>query len=181
MTCLLKDNIVERYGKSVLKRSALRINNGESVFREILGSGRYRKILEIGTYKGASAAYMAQFCDCVMTFDLREGQLENHDPTWDRKAFWQSLGIDNIELYLVNDDLEKYYLISYLEFDFAFIDGAHDERVVQDFEMVKHCGAVLFHDYDEKQKHIKSLVDSLPKDEVTIFGIFALWRRNERS
>ena len=42
----------------------------------------------------------------------------------------------------IRDEIRK------MEFQFAFIDGCHDiyEEVEKDFEAVKKCGVVLFHD-----------------------------------
>ncbi len=48
--------------------------------------------------------------------------------------------------------------------------------------MVKKCGRVLFHDYEPNYKpghgHVFRLVDGLPKEEVQINDIFALWTRS---
>lgn len=170
---------MDRFGVAALKRSALSIRDGEGVFRKILGSGRYRHALEIGTYKGASAACMAQFCERVTTIDLQHGRLEQLGEPWDRHRFWSALGIGNIDLRLVVDDAEKADVIRELDFDFAFIDGAHDERVRMDFDLVKRCGTVLFHDYDRRgikdQDQVADFIDTLPRNEFRKIDIFALW------
>lgn len=159
-----------------LRRSTLSVRNGAGVLERILGGGKYRKVLEIGTFRGVNAAYMAQFCDRVTTIDLLDGQLERWGTPFDRRAFWASLGVSNIDLHLVADDAEKSALIKTLDFDFAFIDGDHSGHAPRrDFEMVKHCGAVLFHDYGGPNG-VTPFVDSLPKDQVEIMDIFAFWR-----
>lgn len=96
-------------------------------------------IVEIGTFCGATAAYMAQFANIVHTFDIR---LSYDEPIWEK------LGLANkIKFHCVKgrDDIKK--IIENIKFDFAFIDGAHKyEDTKADFELVKRCGRVLFHD-----------------------------------
>jgi predicted O-methyltransferase YrrM len=173
--------IADMYGASVLHKSVLSIRDGGGVFERVLGSGRFKTVLEIGTYRGVSAAEMSRYCERVITIDLKHGKLERMGETWDRQEFWRSLGVENVELQLVNDDAEKAALINGLEFDFAFIDGAHDDPNVirRDFELVKRCGTVLFHDVDSRGRpeldYVYDFVMSLPKHQVQVFDIFALW------
>jgi predicted O-methyltransferase YrrM len=175
----VRARIAELHGAGVLRRSALNIRGGAGVFdRAMYGKG-YRTALEIGTYRGVAAAEMAQYCERVITIDLKHGKLEQAGETFDRLGFWQSLGIDNIELKLIADDAEKVALINGLDFDFAFIDGAHDASVKDDFALARRCGHVLFHDYDSRgipaQDHVFDFVNSLPKEQIQVMDIFALW------
>lgn len=171
--------MIAQFGRGVLKRSALNIRDGEGVIREYLTRKHYRTILEIGTYKGVAAACMAQFCERVITIDLQHGRLEQLGVTWDRHAFWRELGIDNIDLHLVRDNAEKRSLIAGLQFDLAFVDGAHDASVRSDFEMVSHCGAVLFHDADDngpgRSNCVFEFLKTLPQEKLEFIDIFALW------
>ena len=90
------------------KRSALNIRDGAGVLEKILGTGMYRAVLEIGTYKGVTAAYMSGFCERIITIDLRHGRLEQLMEPWDRHAMWAALGVaSNIELKLVNSAAES--------------------------------------------------------------------------
>lgn len=174
----LQDLVRAQHGTDGLRKSAISLRDGEDIFRHFLEGKGYGTVLEIGTYKGVSAACMSQFCDKVITIDLKEGQLEQGGKSFDRQAFWDSVGARNIELHLIRDNKEKADLIRGLEFDFAFVDGAHDATVRDDFEMVKKCGAVLFHDYAEKPgkpNYVKRFVDSLGPVEVR--DIFAFWHR----
>ena len=41
--------------------------------------------------------------------------------------------------------------------------------------MVKRCGTVLFHDF-EGDNGVVDLISSLPKNEVEVIDMFALWR-----
>ena len=176
----MRQRIVDLYGARVLRKSAMNIRDGAGVFERVLSGKGYRTVLEIGTYRGVSAAEMSQFVERVVTFDLRIGKLEHNQEQWEREAFWQALGISNITLHLVGNDREKARLIEGMEFDFAFIDGAHDAKSVAfDFALVHRCGRVLFHDYDKRggpgQDDVYNFINSLPAREVTPIDIFALW------
>jgi predicted O-methyltransferase YrrM len=164
-------------GSGVWRRSALNIRDGAGVFKSLLGGGRYKTALEIGTFRGVSAAYMAQFCERVITIDLVNGQNEKFGG-FDRKAFWAAMGIENIDLRLVNSNQEKADLIASLDFDFAFVDGDHrGSAPAKDFELVKRCGAVLLHDHDVSNPGpVVELVKTLPQEQVETMDIFAFWR-----
>lgn len=176
----VRQTIAELYGEKFLRKSALNIRGGAGVFEKVMAGKGHKTALEIGTYRGVSAAEMAQYCERVITIDLKHGKLEQNGGTFGRQHFWKSLGIENIELHLIDDDVEKARLIDSLSFDFAFVDGAHDETVANDFALVKKCGNVLFHDYDSRGRpeldYVYDFVNSLPKHQVEIIDIFAMWR-----
>jgi predicted O-methyltransferase YrrM len=97
--------------------------------------------VEIGTFCGTTAAYMAQYANKVYTFDVRNlYQLKT----------WEELGLaDKIEFHLIKGRDEIAEILKDIEFDFAFVDGAHEyEDTKADFELVKRCGRVLFHDIE---------------------------------
>lgn len=175
----MHDRIIELYGPKILRKSALNIRGGSGVFEQVMRGKGIRTALEIGTYKGVSAAEMSQYCDRVITIDLAHGKLEANNEEWSRAAFWRSLGIGNIQSVLVKDDAEKKALVDKLDFDFAFIDGAHDETVANDFAMVKRCGRVLFHDADDngpgRSNCVYEFLMTLPQDQLEFIDIFALW------
>ena len=180
------DRIVELYGPKVLRKSALGIRAGAGVFERVLSGKGYRTALEIGTYRGCSTAEIAQYVERVITIDLKHGKMEMNGEDFDRQAFWKSLGIDNIDLRLVKDDYEKRRLVDSLDFDFAFIDGAHDDGVRLDFELTKRCGRVLFHDADDNRlretkqnaaNHVFEFLETLPQDELEFIDIFCMWTR----
>jgi predicted O-methyltransferase YrrM len=163
-------------GAGLFRRCALSIRDGGGVFERLLDGRKFKRILEIGTYRGVTAAYMSQFCERITTIDLKNGRMERQADPFDRAGFWHQLGIRNIDLRLVASDAEKANVIAGLDFDFAFVDGDHDGRgPAIDFEMVRKCGAVLFHDYDG-QNGVVDLVNSLPSNQVEVIDIFALWR-----
>lgn len=169
------------YGPKVLRKSSINIRAGGGVFEHYLGDRRYKTALEIGTYRGLGSAALSLFCERVITIDLVHGKLEANREEWDRAAFWRSLGIDTVQLRQVVDDRQKAALVAGLDFDVAFIDGAHDAAgVAFDFSLVKRCGAVLFHDADdngpERSNHVHEFIKTLPAGEVEFMDIFAMWR-----
>lgn len=176
----MRKRIVDLFGQHALKRSILSIREGGGVMEHFLSGKGVRTALEIGTYRGVGAAEISQFVDRVITIDLHHGRLEQLGESWNRQHFWSALGITNIDLRLVRDDAEKAALIRSLEFDFAFVDGAHDQRVRDDFELVRRCGKVLFHDVDRRGKpekdYVYDFVMSLPREQLEFRDIFALWR-----
>lgn len=175
-----KRKVTEIAGEQAFHLSALRIRDGAGVLDYVLGAGRYRTVLEIGTYRGVGTAYIAGFVDKVITIDLKEGRLEKEDPSFDRAAFWRSMGAENIELCLVSSNEDKAKLIRSLEFDLAFIDGGKND-IAEDFAMVSRCGAVLFHDYDDRGQPalnaVYDFVNALPRGEVQVMDLFALWTK----
>lgn len=177
----MRDKIIAIYGHGVLKKSVINIRGGAGVIPSMLCGGKFRTVLEIGTYKGVGAAEISQYVDRVITIDLKNGRAERKGEVWDRHAFWASLGITNIDLVLVDDDDEKRALVAAMEFDFALIDGNHEDpaAIAADFEMVKRCGNVLFHDADRRGRPEKDrvidFIQALPKHQVTYHDIFALW------
>lgn len=176
----IRDKILALYSDRHLRKSAIRHEDG-AIFEQLLAGKGYRTILEIGTYRGCTAAEMSQYCERVVTFDLYHGRTEQDEQSVSRKVLWDSLGAKNIDLILVNDDAEKKERLAALDFDFAFVDGCHDyEGVKLDFDLVKRCGRVLFHDYyvEDDGRNVRDVarfVSSIPHGKLEVFGIFALW------
>jgi predicted O-methyltransferase YrrM len=106
----------------------------------------------------------------VLTVDIHDNALTNE--------VWNYFGVaPKIKCYVVGGNEAKRLLIDTKAFDFAFIDGDHTyEGVKFDFDLVKHCGNVLFHDYDFSLcPGVKQFIDQLPSNEVEIRKPFALW------
>lgn len=176
----VREKMIALYGEPVLRKSALRIRGGGGVFERVFKDKGYRTALEIGTYRGCAAVEIAQYCDRVVTIDLKRGKLELSGEVFDRHAFWKSIGVDNIDLRLVKDDLEKAAIVNALDFDIAFIDGDHDRGSVRfDFAITKRCGRVLFHDADDngpdRSNDVHEFIKTLPAEEIEFMDIFALW------
>jgi predicted O-methyltransferase YrrM len=178
----VREQIVELYGAPLLRRSAINIRGGGGVFEHLLSGKGYRTVVEIGTHHGCGTAEIAQYCDHVITFDLKFGRLEQRRETPAREELWAQLGVDNkITMILVDNDDDKRAALDCFDFDFAFIDGAHDYKSVErDFRMVKRCGRVLFHDYNRNYRPGKDdvcdFVDTLPKHQIRVLdNLFAYW------
>lgn len=180
------DEFIEKAGKFPIpegmrlwKRSMISIRKGAGVFEHVFGSGEFRRVLEIGTYRGISAAYLATFCDHVTTIDLIHGQMESLGENFDRIAFWEHMGVrEKIDLILVRDDAHKAQVVPTLFFDAAFIDGGK-VNIETDFDLVKRCGTVLMHDVDDRGRAddyvFKFVTTKLPPKQVRRMDIFALW------
>lgn len=110
------------------------------IFRDFFKTIKSKIIVEIGTYKGVSAAWMAQFVDKVITFDIKDYP--------EKYKLWKNFDLENkIQFYKINNRIEIAKILEHINFDFAFIDAAHSASAVRrDFELVEKCGRILFHD-----------------------------------
>lgn len=173
----LRARVAELFGEGALRRSAINIRAGGGAFERFVPPRCHA--LEIGTYRGLGTAALALFADSVVTVDLAHGKLEAAGEAWDRSALWRALELENIRSVVVRDDEEKRALVESLDFDFAFVDGEHTTAgVALDFELVKRCGRVMFHDYDwsprEKRNDVYHFVSNLDGN-LAVHDIFALW------
>lgn len=133
--------------------------------------------IEIGTMQGLGTAAMTQGAKKVYTFDVN---LRNAEHVWNllgvrdkicmfvgnnSEAIWQEIH----NRLIVPRNLKTTGDI----FNFAFIDGNHLlEAVRYDFEMVKFCGRVLFHD-TENHKRIGNFVKGIGGKSV--YKDFGYW------
>lgn len=182
---MIKQKIVELYGTDILKRSALNLLDGEECIRKFMLKQRIHRAIEIGTFRGITSAVMSQYCYELITIDLRYGQYEDYKKKFDwcdtpyRQEVWDELGIDNIIQIQINDNVDKQDIINNTIFDFCFIDGDHSyEGVRDDFEMVKHCGRVLFHDYDKaegKACPVRDFINTIDYGKLETTKDYAYW------
>jgi hypothetical protein len=185
----LDNKLVELNRLDLLGASAAR----DKAFYEILDKIDFNTAVEIGTYKGLSTVVLASKAKMVYTFDVYD---------WEEKDFiWDSFGFkDKIKSFVLGKlkskdmnikGLDGWAIVGHhidriasrqninkklqtLDFDFAFIDGWHDyENVKKDFEIVKKCGKVLFHDYT-RYLEINKFCDEIGAKPI---GCFAYWEK----
>ncbi len=176
----LWNEIYAEFGDRVEGGSIIR---AEAMILGLLNAVKPKHVLEIGTLNGLSAVLWAQYAEKVTTIDIADREI--------RPKVWDFMGVKSKILpYLATDDEDKKNYIEEIEFDLAFIDGLHTgEAVAYDFECVKKCGCVLFHDYkpvgegfeectNERFPGIVATVDSV-NPPVYLFGstcsYFGLW------
>lgn len=138
-------------------------------FRDFFKDIKIKTVVEIGTFKGASTAYMKQFCSKVFTFDIEDYP--------QKYKLWEDLSISKrIFYYTIENRKDIKAILDKIKWDFAFIDGSHTwEDARQDFDLVKKCGKVLFHDVNKKAfKGVRRFVDEIKAE---IIGPIAYWHK----
>ena len=165
--------ILYRFGKRAFARSAACMEFEAFLKRIGAGGGT---CLEIGTYNGITAVVLSQFFDKVVCVSLDAPDLKRGII---KQQIVDHLGIKNIKFIDVDSNEQKAEVIRGLTFDFCYQDGDHTHDTYTDFELVKRCGRVLFHEAWAIQPPVWNLVHSLPDDAVTWadYDCFAYWQR----
>jgi len=147
------------------------IYNAEKLMRKFLSDEPIDVAIEVGTWRGVSTALIAHYANIVNTVDIT-----NRQEPW---ALWYFFGVvDRIRPHVVPSNEVKQEVIKAMKFDFAFVDAVHTfEGVKLDFECVKKCGRVLFHDY-QVMRGVTQFVDTLPDEQVIKQFPFAYWKAN---
>ena len=103
-------------------------------------------IIEIGTCNGLGTVTLASIGKFVHTFDIA---YRNVEYVWNLFGVRQKISncvAPQSQIDYVISDLEKNWK-DILKFNLAFIDGDHTYQAVKhDFNLVKFCGRVIFHD-----------------------------------
>lgn len=100
-------------------------------------------VLEIGTARGMSALILAHWANTVYTIDI-------YKSAWIPEIFIEAGVEGRVIPITVTGNEEKAEVVSRLTFDMANIDANHSRAGVQvDFDLTKHCGLLLFHDYPQ--------------------------------
>ena len=173
----MKNKIIDKYGSGILTRSALNLKDGYEDLVYFLSKRKIKTAVEIGTFRGLTSCVISQYCDNLITIDIENGLVENYETRQlvkkypRRKAIWKELDITNIRQVIINNNQEKADLLKDIEYDFVFIDGDHSyEGVKYDYELVKECNQILFHDYDRregKSSPVRDFIDTLEITEHT--------------
>jgi SAM-dependent methyltransferase len=167
------EKLTNRFGyNEVIRNScldpALRVHgNAGEILWKFVNRKPTEVILEIGTFRGLSTAYLAQFVRKIYTIDVIDEPL--------KYDIWDYLGVrDKIVFLKVDSEEMKKAIISNLKFDLAFVDGEHfDPYPEGDFNLVKHCGRVIMHDYVKEFPDVIRFVDTLESKEIV--GCFVYW------
>lgn len=158
----------ERFGAEVLRRSS--VFHGLDRFMAERGM-RGRRCFEVGTWNGLTAAVLSRYFDEVVTVDIEDRALKHE--------VLEHLGIKNVRCFAIQNNADKAQVWKRFggEFDFAYLDGDHANDTATDFELVRRCGRVLFHEAWPWQPGVFALTTAvLPREEVTHNGMgLALW------
>lgn len=159
----------QRFGAEILRRSS--VFHGLDRFLSERGV-RGKCCFEIGTWHGLTAAVLSRYFEQVVTVDIAHQELKHE--------VLRHLGISNVVCIDITDNAGKAQVWkSFGPFDFAYLDGDHANDTMTDFELVKGCGRVLFHEAWPWQSDTWALTTAmLPREEVVHNGKgLALWER----
>jgi len=137
-----------------------------------------KDIIEIGTFMGLGSALLASYGQTIFTFDI---VYRNSYHIWKELEVEDRINCfcgDQVFIDAIINDLRNNPKFN---FNFAFIDGMHKvENVRHDFDLVKFCGRVLFHDCNipEIQQFVigelGGTIINLDTDEPAKFGYWKL-------
>jgi hypothetical protein len=160
-------SVFQEFGGDVLRRSS--VFHGLNKF---LADNKVRgkTCFEIGTWNGLTAVILSRYFDQVITVDIAHNDLKHR--------IIEHLGITNITCIDIADNEEKARVAKNIEFDSAYLDGNHAADTQDDWNLVKHCKRVIFHEAWEFQPPVWELVNSFHPDNVTWGGAgLALYRK----
>lgn len=164
-------SVLRKFGAVAFARSS--VDREFEAFLRRIGA-RGKTCLEIGTFYGMTTVVLSQYFGRVISvsLDVDGAKQMKHEIV-------RHLGIKNIRFFDIASNSDKRALIDQLDFDFAYTDGDHANDAREDFDLVKRCGRVLFHEYWPLQPPVWNLVNALPQDEVTRahFDCFAYWEQ----
>lgn len=142
--------VFKRFGIEAFRRSSV-LEGFEAFVRDqgLIG----KRCIEIGTRKGLTALVLARYFEEVVTLDI--------EPDSDRERIAEFCGVGNVRFVTVAGNGSKANFIRSLEFDAAYVDGDHARDTQSDFDLVRGCGRVLFHEYWPAQPSVFELVNAL--------------------
>lgn len=157
--------VFKQFGIEVFRRSS--VLEG---FEDFIIANKFagRCCVEIGTFNGLTTIVLARHFQKVISIDVMDQPI--------KRRIVKALKIDNIEFHEVADNAAKAALIRTLDFDAAYVDGDHARDTKEDFELVKKCRRVLFHEYWQAQPAVWNLVNALrSQGNVVTSGKLAAW------
>ena len=157
--------VMQRFGAGVFRRSS--IFHGLDEFLSA-NNVRGKVCFEIGSWNGMTAVVLSRYFERVISVDIVDNDL--------KREIVDHLKIDSIRFLHVKDNADKAKIAGHYKFDFAYLDGDHAADTQTDWDLVKDCGRVLFHEAWRIQPPVWQLVQSLPQEQVTMNGDgLALW------
>jgi len=169
---MITAEVVNTFGKEYLGRSALN-DVDEGTFRRMVTRGYpgHGAIVEVGTCGGVGTVLLAQYAEHVLTLDPQDWPHK-----WD---VWDYFGVvDKIDYR--QGGVERLRVTD--AYTMAFVDGDHSrDAIIRDFEAVRHCGVVLFHDYSDAKTstcngaEVRAAVDAIEDGTLHVERPFALW------
>lgn len=177
---LVKNKILEKFTKEELWLQFSAVQDEEKMddcIEKILKmfpiSGK-KIAVETGTFHGVSACVLAKHFDEIHTFDIIEEHGGYYKDSDLKFKIWDYFGVsDKIHFHLINSDSEKKEILKDINYDFAWIDGMHKGGVDVDYELLKKCGRILFHDYEPKKckdgnmyDYVVNFIDSIEPDYI---------------
>jgi len=172
---MLRDKILEQLDRKLFIHSCIFVDN---TLDDILRSLKFNYAIELGTLRGLSAIILAEYAkEKVYTFDVEE-HIEKYE-------IWKKFKVeDKIYSYVAKDRKEikriledANYQLNF-KFDLAFIDTVHDYNSAKaDFELVKNCKYVIFHDAD-----LNGVDEFINETNAKIINkTFAIWENKNES
>ena len=146
-------NVYKKFGITVFSRTSI-FDGLDKLLDEIQPEG---VCVEIGTRFGLTSILLSGYFDKVYTIDI--------DPNTKKNQILAYLGINNVEIFNVRDNEEKAHILKDKKFNFAYIDGDHKNDTLSDFELVKHCGNVIFHEYGTSNE-VTNFVNSMTPEKI---------------
>lgn len=157
--------VMQRFGVEVFRRSS--IFHGLDEFLSA-NNVRGKVCFEIGSWNGLTAVVLSRYFERVVSVDIVHNELKHE--------IVKHLGIKTIRFLDIEDNKDKAKVAKQWGFDFAYLDGDHAADTEDDWDLVKDCGRVLFHECWRQQPPVWDLVMGLPKKQVVMNGDgLALW------
>ncbi len=157
--------VYELFGGNVFRRSSV-FHGLEKFLAD--NNIRGKRCFEVGTWNGLTAVLLSQRFEEVVTVDIAHNAAKHE--------ILKCLGIKNVRCVDIGMNSDKADVLRGLTFDCAYLDGNHAEDTEQDFDLVKHCGRVIFHECWPFQEPVWRTVNALPQNQVTYGGsCFAYW------
>lgn len=139
-------DLLARYGLDKPAQRSISVG-ARRLLLDLCGRHNVKSALELGTYKGLSAAVLATTADKVVTVDIED---------WGPQLLWDSVGLaDKIEFHCM--DSIEYLPREARRFDLAFIDSGHDPvrypngdityfEIMHCLQLVRAGGVILLDD-----------------------------------